>query len=455
MSFLAVMFFLMFSPPSAVSAQTLTPTNSEQPLFPTRTPVPEGLYDCPALPPNGYGTVTPSAKWNLLCGHCSFNPVPTLDTTPTPQATPSPTGGWYIKYIGSIDIYDVDNSSYWGQTQYQQFDIGYVGHEMVFALEPIFPREPLFQTVVTGVSHYDNNSMINRIKLSGNVNIYFNDIVKSEIANDLLERTGKNSGFSAGGHSLGLSTSVLQVSYVARDEWHRLNSLGFRLHLYVLNQVEPYPEQREYVVTHNTEIKSGKVMLSCSQGDRPLGAFVGVAVQGGGIVATQVAYTRLVDTGYAPLMLASVNCNDFSCSGSDYEVSQALQAQYPYARLSQAVIPSSVIAEWSRSDTLNGVHNINLHCYGTGSGYVTNLESYCSVIDALDEPIDFGLNPVYQDRGCVSVEPIVVGDFSTPGFNICARVITFGELNLFGLVINLDLIARFMMVVAALYLVLR
>lgn len=428
--FLGVIFFLSFSRPSVVKAQT--PTLPPQALFPTATPIPEGYYDCPVTPPQGWGTATPSSIWNMRCGHCKFENVeqvtPTIGVTPTPNSNCG-----YVYRLGEVQISASSCGQYWC---------------------PVFVNVPNEQIWVNA------NVRIIRLSQSGAADGQFN------YYND---PTGALGSWFKPGFSCDINTAYAQLPSPKNVYRPQNSSAGFasgstyvnfnpggnpaKIEFWVASGVPPVLN-REYVVTFNSELTKGKVMIGCSEGDVPIGALVGVAVQGGGIVSNQSAYTKLVDTGYAPLLEANVSCSSFDCSGSDYEVS-GVSSQYPYARVSQALITSPLIVQWERSKTLNGVHNVNLHCYGTGNGYINNLDSYCSIVEASSSPIDFGLNPVYQDRGCVSVDPIAVGDFSTPGFNICARVITFGELNLFGIVINLDLIARFMMVVAALFLVLR
>ncbi len=96
-------------------AQTETPVQWE-PLFPTRTPAPPVVYDCPEDDPLGWGTVTPDADWLLQCGSCAQSAYPTVDygigtpgwtpVSPFPTHTPTPVAtatayvgnftGWYI-----------------------------------------------------------------------------------------------------------------------------------------------------------------------------------------------------------------------------------------------------------------------------------------------------------------------------------------------------------------------
>lgn len=452
MLFWAATLLVMCCPVSAASAQSPTNTPDWQPIYQTATPLPPGYYDCPSSYPDGWGTATPSALWQLRCGHCRYSAQSTPQATPTPQATATPVNGWYIMYVGYIDLADVDNSSYWGPTQYKTISIGYTNHEMVFAVEVMFQREPLFQTEIDGIGNINNDNPMNKIKLSGNPDIYYNNDVKSYLTMDLLERTGKQSVYTANGHGLGVSQDVIQISYHARDEWGRLNLTGQKLHVYILNRQVPYPQEREYVVTYNTE-NNGKVRLSCTPGDTPLGAMVGVAVQGGGIVTSQTAYTRIYDTGYTPLLQASVVCESFECAGSDYETT--LGDVYPYARLSQAQIPASVIVDTYADATLQRVHNANLHCYGTGNGSVTNLDSYCAVIDpALPMP-EFGLSPVYRDDSCIMIDPVEILDITIPGIEMCARTVRFGMLDMFGLSVDLNVLAVIMGAVAGLYIILR
>lgn len=76
---------------TSVDAQEPTPTDPVwNPLYPTETPAATTNYDCPPNDPIGWGTVTPDAYWMMQCGHCAeLNDYPT--NTPVPTNTPWPT----------------------------------------------------------------------------------------------------------------------------------------------------------------------------------------------------------------------------------------------------------------------------------------------------------------------------------------------------------------------------
>lgn len=71
-----------------VSAQEPTPTETMgwTSLWPTSTPRPRGF--CTGIQPQGVGTVTPSTRWNLICGDC-------VTPSPRPTWTPEPPLGCY------------------------------------------------------------------------------------------------------------------------------------------------------------------------------------------------------------------------------------------------------------------------------------------------------------------------------------------------------------------------
>ncbi len=92
---------------------TPTPTiTAPPPVLPQITDVVLGDYTCPTGTPVGYGTVTPSSLWSLMCDQCVYTPPPTstpaatrtlspdyqtltavsaLTTTPTPTSPSTPT----------------------------------------------------------------------------------------------------------------------------------------------------------------------------------------------------------------------------------------------------------------------------------------------------------------------------------------------------------------------------
>ena len=72
-------------------AEDATPTQPVwNPLYPTETPAPTTNYVCPPDDPAGWGTVTPDPYWMIQCGNCAeMNDFHT--STPLPTNTPWPT----------------------------------------------------------------------------------------------------------------------------------------------------------------------------------------------------------------------------------------------------------------------------------------------------------------------------------------------------------------------------
>lgn len=80
--------------PTATASLTpsVTPTPTWESLFPSSTPIPTLNYKCPDAPPAGWGTVTPSVKWNYECGPCLLTLTPTVPTATSVLATSTPGG---------------------------------------------------------------------------------------------------------------------------------------------------------------------------------------------------------------------------------------------------------------------------------------------------------------------------------------------------------------------------
>ncbi|MDP1713931.1 MAG: hypothetical protein Q8L41_04230 [Anaerolineales bacterium] len=88
--FFCLLFLLLFSPVSQVSAdllQQITATVTGYPMFPSVTPEPTKNFTCPVGTPVGWGTVTPDPYWNLYCGVCAPVGTPGATGTPFPVST--------------------------------------------------------------------------------------------------------------------------------------------------------------------------------------------------------------------------------------------------------------------------------------------------------------------------------------------------------------------------------
>ncbi len=93
------LLLLAISPVAAASSQQATATPTFIPLFPTSTQVDSLNLNCPTALPVGWGTVTPGLLWNSSCGHCQQtlmapSSTPMASVTPggptlTPTATPT------------------------------------------------------------------------------------------------------------------------------------------------------------------------------------------------------------------------------------------------------------------------------------------------------------------------------------------------------------------------------
>jgi hypothetical protein len=389
--------------------------------------------------------------WQLRCGHCQITektPEPTIQSpTPVPDYN-----NWWVHYLGSITIYDQSNQSYW----YEQT----INMPSEFLIADGLPKYSITERLYFGSNVAWEIARVSDLCYLAGINNHRwqykysvnPDSERYRIANTYkpqnVNLTVENSG------STGQECTA--PSHVARGR-REDGSYGpvVKFHFYKLY---PYPPiaNRYYEVKLNLDFEDplyGEARAYCGEGDTPVGLYAGVAVQGGGIVQSQRASSEILDTGLGPLMLAQVDCG-MECAASHYVASSYAVSLYPYAQQSSAVAQSPVLFRWSRPETLrNGVHNFSLVCYGTGEGRIES-DSYCSIIDPVNEqPIDF--SPYYRDDNCSQVGPVTVGDFTLPGVNICARVLHFGSLQIFGLALDLDLIARFMAAIAALFLIVR
>ncbi len=95
---------------NSVSAQeaTVTPSPTWQPLFPSRTPRPTINSACPEGLPDGWLTVTPSSKWMGYCGECVYGEAvrPTGDWSDF-EVTPFPEE--YITHLGNCTLEELDD----------------------------------------------------------------------------------------------------------------------------------------------------------------------------------------------------------------------------------------------------------------------------------------------------------------------------------------------------------
>jgi hypothetical protein len=91
----------------------------------------------------------------------------------------------------------------------------------------------------------------------------------------------------------------------------------------------------------------------------------------------------------------------------------------------------------------------------------TPVADYCASVDGYEPGEEIGLElpmPIIGPATCFGVDEITLGlsllnlipgiddmdDVTFPGMQVCARAIEFGDLQLFGLLVNLDVIAALM-----------
>lgn len=101
------MLLAIFSPILGINevyAQESTNTPTWQPLFPTGTPRPTINSNCPDGQPSGWGTVTPSFNWLANCSQCIQRATADwsdFEATPFPQP--------YISHLGNCTLEELDD----------------------------------------------------------------------------------------------------------------------------------------------------------------------------------------------------------------------------------------------------------------------------------------------------------------------------------------------------------
>lgn len=140
--------FTFLSPGAVALARQVTATITATFIPPSVTPTTMYNFECPVGTPAGWGTYTPSPLWYLECEYCVWTPTstalpptitpthdgtgtpyPTSTITVTPSITGTPTGegmhcidlvGSYSCWTGSIDTYDYDFSTAFGNATYDE-----------------------------------------------------------------------------------------------------------------------------------------------------------------------------------------------------------------------------------------------------------------------------------------------------------------------------------------------
>lgn len=457
-------WLVMYSHPSGVKAQAIvdtptpTPTSTSVPIIKTETPVPEGYYDCPASPPAGWGTVTPSGVWQLRCGHCTYNnevstPTPGVQDTPTPDL-----GELWVWKVGEVVVSDYSNSNYW-----YQYDIK-VPDE--FFVDSPYPKFTVYERL-----YYQSSAAFELLRDVDQCFVADNDyamrwerVFYPGLTNQTKLQIAQNaSGMIISGEQPGnagnmcVSTKNGYRTFRGRREDGTYGDVG-RIHFFMLKDTPP-PVDRIYEVKWVVDNMAGdinytaKMKASCGIGDQVVGYYVAQGIQASSLTSIQTS-ASILDTGFAPIQWVG---GDYGSQVSIYQSSASGYAQniYPYAEQVDAIYQSPVIFSYSRNFTGGQVsYEFSLVCYGRGEGSLSNLDSYCSTV----EEEGFGLElptAVYQDRSCATIPSVQILDFETPSIEVCARVITMGDINLFGLVLNLDTLLRAMLAVWAVMLIAR
>lgn len=419
--FISLLIFLPILGINSVYAQDPTFTPTWQPLFPTSTPRPTINSICPEGQPIGWGTVTPSFKWNQYCSNCII--YPTADWSNIPTVDLDPFEFWHGGYCSSNE--EVDGC----QTRDNS------GLECWCPLEYLYPDGTPTPT--------------------GLYNPYPNGTPTPQTSNN---------------YYLGQKITLGSIT------WNYLNKAGF-----ITKSVGTYPSWNEcgagyqvgrYVLyDYSFDWVAGDTALDSSFWDN-MQYYDGtnirymywardhyISIPGVGTVDNVVIGTMLTDNG--------VFYNGFG----------------------RRVVNGSSRTDWYRADyksnLTRGVIDYHPICYGiapTATPYPTPQMTptintgadYCAEVEAEpsteEEEIGISLpTPIYGEGQCV-----IIGNFSidlgwlssifptlftygvpdelgVPGFQICVRPISFGNINLFGLLVNVD----YFILVGSLVMVLR
>lgn len=380
-------------------AQEPTPTDPVwNPLYPTETAAPTTNYECPPDDPAGWGTVTPDPYWMIQCGQCAeLNDYAT--STPLPTNTPWPT-----------PTHDGTGTPYPTEMPYP---------------DQFYSYEPEFEYVTYDSPNDGDNG----------ISAYLHWTVPQEYRDRYFELVGVRVeiNFSTCDKWMGFGVDSSLPEYADHFwYWGSVMYCGTGVRNYYLNY-SPMSPEAEYQMPYDQQEMWQWYVTGDIAGDMP----------------TPINWVN---------------------------------PSWPYAagHFKDALFESGdlklYITHGGRSGHVYTVDNVEMVFYGTeptgiatptpyAGGYCESVVPEGSAGDpGIELPIITVTDPTCLPIGGQTVDLSVLnlipgvddlGQISIPGFQVCYQYISFGSLDLFGMTVDLDLLAFTIGAIALLRIFLR